>query len=83
MKAGASVRLACAVVRTGAVSGGWREPIVNALERLKRSALPQRSLQLAMDAIFAELDYAWAYHASTCDFMDETLAHFSKAAGGS
>ena len=39
----------------------------------------QGSLQLAMDAIFARLDLAYAYHASTCEFMPQTLDHFRQA----
>lgn len=64
----------------------WRGVVVEALGSSKggskdkeRSALlPQGSLQLAMDAIFARLDMAYAYHASTCQFANETFRHFDR-----
>ena len=58
--------------------GKWREPVLSALtdKKLRRDSLPQRSLQLAMDAIFARLDLAYAYHASSCEHMDATLDFF-------
>lgn len=46
----------------------------------KRASLPQASLQLAMDAIFARLDTAYAFHASTCEFVNSTLAFFRRSA---
>ena len=55
--------------------GSWRNPVRTALEG-KRSGLPQGSLQLAMDSVFASLDRAYAYHASTCEAADRTIAFF-------
>ena len=57
--------------------GKWREPVLGALSRFGRDALPQRSLQVTMDAIFARLDLAYAYHASSCEFIDATISFFS------
>lgn len=39
--------------------------------------LPGHSLQMTMDAIFARLDMAYAYHASTCEYINATLAFFA------
>ena len=45
-------------------------------------SLQQGSLQLTMDGIFARLDLAYGYHASTCEVANRTLAFFARAAGG-
>jgi len=63
----------------------WRDSVSSALDATageRRTLLPQGSLQLAMDAIFARLDMAYAYHASTCQFANETYQHFGRAAAG-
>ena len=31
-----------------------------------------------MDGIFARLDLAYAYHASTCEHVDKTIAFFQR-----
>ena len=64
--------------------GKWREPVLGALSRFGRESLPQKSLQVAMDSIFARLDLAYAYHASSCELINATLAFFQQhaAAGG-
>ena len=67
--------------------GAWRDPVRQALESgagtsaTRRAGLPQGSLQLTMDAIFARLDLAYAYHASTCEVANQTLAFFARADG--
>ena len=62
--------------------GKWREVVLGALSKFGRESLPQRSLQVTMDAIFARLDLAYAYHASSCEFIDSTLVFFKQHAGG-
>ena len=44
------------------------------------TALPGHSSQLTMDAIFARLDLAYGYHASTCQYINQTLSFFKRAA---
>lgn len=62
--------------------GSWRDPVRAAIEAAthgKNAALlPQGSLQVAMDGIFARLDLAYAYHASTCFVVERTLAFFER-----
>lgn len=84
----ASAAVHAALVRAGHVDGeglvrkhpsrgAWREAVLAALGT-DRSRLPQRSLQVAMDGIFARLDAAYAYHASTCEHVQATLAFFER-----
>ena len=47
----------------------------------RKSDLPQRSKSLALDAIFARLDMAYAKEASTCAMMDKTIAFFAQYGG--
>ena len=58
----------------------WRDAVRNGLldahGKQPRTGLPQKSLSLAMDSIFARLDLAYAYHASTCEFADRTVQFF-------
>lgn len=61
--------------------GAWRDAVRAAIEAAthkKNAALPQGSMQLTMDGVFARLDLAYAYHASTCAVMDRTLAFFER-----
>ena len=61
----------------------WREAVRRGLMdehgRIRRDELPQKSLALAMDGIFARLDLAYAFHASTCEHAAGTVAFFRKA----
>lgn len=58
--------------------GSWRETVQKALPAKGREGLPQRSLQVAMDGIFQELDVAYASHANTCEHVEATLAFFAR-----
>ena len=64
--------------------GSWKDVVKAPLEESHRKrragALPQDSLQVAMDGVFARLDLAYAYHASTCEFIDRSIAFFHRAA---
>jgi hypothetical protein len=64
------------LVRSHPSRGKWRETVLSALGQ-RRPLLPQGSIQLAMDSIFACLDTAYAYHASTCEYVNVTLDFFS------
>ena len=64
-------------VRKHPSRGSWRDTVLNALGH-RHSMLPQGSLQLAMDAVFAELDTAYGYHASTCEAVNKTLDFFRR-----
>lgn len=57
--------------------GGWRDAVRGALDG-SRAELQQGSLQLTMDGIFARLDAAYAFHASTCAVADRTVAFFER-----
>ena len=61
----------------------WREAVQRGLldehGKPRRNDLPQRSLSVAMDAIFARLDLAYAYHASTCEHIESTIAFFRRS----
>jgi pimeloyl-ACP methyl ester carboxylesterase len=47
----------------------------------RKNDFPQRSKQLAMEAIFARFDLAYGNEASTCEHMDKTLAFFQRFPG--
>ena len=44
-----------------------------------RSLLPQRSQEVALDAIFQELDVAFAFHANTCEHAAATMRFFERS----
>lgn len=58
----------------------WREAVRKGLldehGKQPRNGLPQKSLSLTMDSIFARLDLAYAYHASTCEYAQRTVQFF-------
>ena len=58
--------------------GAWRETVLKALDKGKKQGLAQHSLQVTMDGIFARLDLAYAYHASTCEVVNRTLVFFER-----
>mmetsp|Transcript_51583 Transcript_51583/g.85544 ORF Transcript_51583/g.85544 Transcript_51583/m.85544 type:complete len:330 (-) Transcript_51583:456-1445(-) len=58
--------------------GTWRAVVQAALPKKDRWGLPQRSLQVAMDAVFQELDVAYGYHAATCEHIQATLAFYER-----
>lgn len=64
--------------------GTWRDAVRRGLldehGKQRSDRLPQGSLQLAMDAVFARLDLAYAYHASTCEHIEATADFFHRAA---
>ena len=45
----------------------------------ERSLLPQRSQEVALDAIFQELDVAFAFHANTCEHAAATMRFFERS----
>lgn len=47
----------------------------------RKGDFPQRSKQLALDAIFARLDAAYGQEASTCEHMSKTLDFFARFPG--
>lgn len=57
-----------------------RELISDAIG-MRKTDFPQRSKQLAIDAILAELDLAYAFEASTCEYMKDTLSFWRRNAG--
>lgn len=57
-----------------------RDKVSNAMGS-RKTDFPQRSKQLALDGIFARLDMAYAQEASTCEYMDRTLAFFTSHRG--
>ena len=72
------------MVRTHPSRGTWRDAVRAALEGggsgRHAESLQQGSLQLTMDGIFARLDLAYGYHASTCEVANKTLAFFERLA---
>ena len=58
--------------------GNWSAAVREALPRKARTGLPGQNLQAAMDAVFQELDVAYAYHAATCEHIDASLAFFAR-----
>ena len=82
-----------ALIGTGTINGNSNEVIkapvrgelqkkVSASLGSRNSDVPQRSKSLAVDAIFARLDMAYAKEASSCELMDQTLAFFKRYPGG-
>ena len=69
------------LVRTHPSRGQWAAAVRRGLSgQPKATSLPLASLQVALDSIFARLDLAYAYHASTCAFINDTLDFFRTAA---
>ena len=58
--------------------GTWRDAVRAALPK-DRSLLPQRSQEVALDAIFQELDVAFAFHANTCEHAAATMRFFERS----
>ena len=57
--------------------GTWRDAVRAAMPK-DRALLPQRSLEVALDAVFQELDLAWGFHAATCEHAAATMRFFAR-----
>ena len=67
------------MVRKHPSRGSWRDPVLAALSsKAKKVSSSGPPLQEVMDGIFARLDLAYAYHASTCEHVDKTIAFFQR-----
>ena len=67
------------MVRKHPSRGSWRDPVLAALSsKAKKGSSSGPPLQEVMDGIFARLDLAYAYHASTCEHVDKTIAFFQR-----
>ena len=76
------------MVRKHPSRSSWRDPVLAALNsgkhrllassKAKKGSSSGPPLQEVMDGIFARLDLAYAYHASTCEHVDKTIAFFQR-----
>lgn len=73
---------ATSMVRSHPSRGAWRDAVRSTLTaHHDHAGLQQGSLQVTMDGVFARLDLAWAYHASTCALINRTIAFFDDHRG--